>query len=145
MRKMLFSISMCILFSGCATLSGQNLEKTVFKKQYYEIDYSTVDLSGKLIIEAIPPSQQFAVKFYSLKVGNHEPIEILKHSETTILLDPGEHSVTLYAIPATFKGVYGKSFGKPRTVTFILQELEEVIYQYTGPFFMTSDGELIRK
>ena len=61
----------------------------VTPKQYYEFNFSSTGQPTNVILRAFPPSQQFAVTYYVLSLDGHEPVQILKHSESEISLDPG--------------------------------------------------------
>ena len=144
-KRPLFLALIVIFIGGCTTLSGKNLEMEVTPKRYYEFDLSSTNHPTNVILRAFPPSQQFAVTYYVLSLDGHEPVQILKHSECKISLDPGNHTLTIYAIPNTFKGIYGDSFGKPSTLRFTVKNNEILILEYTGPFWMWSKGVLVKK
>lgn len=108
-------------------------------------DISTGEVKGKLVIKLIPPSQQFAVHQYVVTIDSDDYFEVSKHSDFEILLDPGEHSIKVFAIPSTWKGVYGEIFGKPSNTRINIKENDYIIFEYSGPFWMWSNGKLERK
>ena len=137
--------------SGCTSLrwmrvltpGDKGLAMKLTPKQNYEYDFSTPGLkTGRLIIDAEPPSNQFTVYEYVIELDNDKNIQVSKHSHTEIVLDVGKHTLKIYAPASTLKGIYGNVFGKPSVFPFEMKDNKWVIINYEGPFSMIEAGVL---
>lgn len=125
-----------LLMNGCAwrMLPESRWEQSRLDnkgmKQFYEFSIAKTETTGKLLIHCIPPSQQMMVQNYEIQVGNNQKLEVFKYSDVHILLDTGEHIVTINA----------KGFGKSSQRKILIEEGISTALTYMGPHWMWSSG-----
>lgn len=137
----LIKISIIILtffLAGCALLrfpesqwEQERLDRRG-EKQYHEYNIAESQSTGALLIHCIPPSQQGGVKNYEIQIDGKPKIEVFKYSDIRIILDSGDHLVTVNA----------KGFGADSKKNIFITEGIQTALTYTGPYWMWSAGKL---
>ena len=101
-------------------------------KEYYEHNLAETQTTGMLLIRCIPPSQQGSVKNYEIQIDGKPKIEVFKYSDVRIILDSGDHVVTVNA----------KGFGSASKKSVFITEGIQTTITYTGSYWMWSAGKL---
>jgi len=148
-KILLLCLTLFVIFStfGCATLFNEKaMAIRTTPKGRHNFDLSSGSDVGKLIIQARPPSRQLFVKYYTVSIDNHEPLEVFKYSDSEIILDAGKHELKLYIVAGKgSKWLYGETFGKIATREINIEKCQTLILEYTGPYSMFGKGKTEEK
>ena len=111
-------------------------------KQLYNVDLSTMERKGKVIIHAIPRRQQIFVTQYGVSIDDSDLIKISDDCDAVFTLDEGTHTLEICSLVNKLKGIYGDTFGKPSKIQISLSEQKTMEFEYIGPFWMLGSGKL---
>ena len=143
MKKLICLLSMTMLVSGCVTIESRNEMRRLEKsKKSYQFNLAGTTITGNLLIHVIPPSQQFVIDQYGVKIDDEDVIPIMKYSDAVFVLDEGIHRVEVFALPRIWKGIYRDFFGKPTVKQISITRGVTIAFQYMGPYWMWAEGKL---
>lgn len=138
-------IVLCLSQAGCSTyLKHEKLvAERLLTKSYYSGDYTSQDEIGKLRLKLRSPSKdQMLIRSFVVTLDDHEPETIPVNTDIDIELDPGKHTINIYAPTDFMKWMYKGRFGKEMNYEFQINQHQMLILEYTGPYTAFGRGEI---
>ena len=140
LAKILFLSAFLINMAGCLSLEKQQAIK-ITPKGRHSFNFATSTETGELLLQSKPPSNQHGVTQYALAVDGRDPVKVYKYSDASFILDEGEHTLKLFALPTEVMSVFSPNkFGKAREEKITIYHDQTLVAEYTGPYSMFTDG-----